>query len=242
MIWRFSRVALLLVLALTLAQKTPAETQAVPLVTFPREGFENTVWLYDRVKMGNEFVQGTLQGLGGATDSVIIYKLDKKYEVFEAVVGYIETAPDGKSSVFEVWADGVQLYATESIRSEEQPDLIRVPIKGAQFMQLRIRPDRYDGTHGAAWGQPMLYSGVGPDFVGTLLINRDGKKDRVVASKRKSMKEIDVMVPLKPGAHEYTIKVNYDQKAGTVDIQTLPREGVVQPVEVVPPLNPEPEK
>lgn len=201
-----------------------AEVSKTPVVHMPREAFENAVWDYNRVKMGkgDESVAGSIQGLGGAQDSVMTYKLDGKFDAFEARVGYITGTPEGRAAVFEVWADGSCLYTSDTIRSGESPELVRVPVSKMQLLQLRIRPDRYEGTHGAAWGEPYLYTGVGPDFLNTMVINNNGKIQRLTTGSR--LNKVDVTVPLKPGNHEYTVKVQYDEKANRVDIETVPIE------------------
>lgn len=211
-----------------------AEPQRFPVVSMPREAFENAVWDYNRAKMGKESVVGTIQGLGGSADAVMTYDLKGKYEYFESRVGYIDGTPSGRAAVFEVWADGVLLYATEMIRSGSEPDIIRIPVAKRQIMQLRIRPDRYEGTHGAAFGEPMLYNGVGPDFMNTLLINNNGKISKVTNGGK--LRNVEVTVPLVPGEREYTVKVKYNEKEGRVDIETVNSGGA--PVEVAPEILP----
>jgi hypothetical protein len=198
-----------------------------------RESFENAVWDYNRAKIGKETVVGSIQGLGGSSDAVMTYKLGGKWEYFEARCGYIEGTPSGRSGVFEVWADGVCLFNTESIKSGDDPVLIRVPVAKRELMQLRIRPDKYEGTHGAAFGEPMLYNGVGPDFMNTLTINNNGKINRLTSGAK--ARDVQVTVPLQPGSYEYTVRVKYDEKAGRVDIETVPAGGTVEEMpQVVP--------
>lgn len=196
-----------------------AAPERFPVVNMEREAFENAVWDYNRAKIGKETVVGSIQGLGGSSDAVMTYKLGKHFEYFEARCGYIEGTPSGRSAVFEVWADGVLLYNTDSIKSGEDPVLIRVPVAKRELMQLRIRPDKYEGTHGAAFGEPMLYNGVGPDFMNTLTINNNGRITRATTAAQ--MREVEVSIPLQPGVHEYTVRVKYDEKEKRVDIETV---------------------
>lgn len=221
-------------IALLALEPAFAEPQRFPVVSMPREAFENAVWDYNRAKMGKESVVGTIQGLGGSADAVMTYDLKGKYEYFESKVGYIQGTPSGRSAFFEVWADGVLLYATEMISSGQEPDIIRIPVAKRQIMQLRIRPDRYEGTHGAAFGEPMLYNGVGPDFMNTLTINNNGKINKVTNGSK--LRNVEVSVPLEPGEHEYTVRVKYDEKAGRVDIETVDAGGT--PLETVPQVLP----
>ena len=204
-----------------------AEVSRYPLVSMEREAFENAVWDYGRAKIGHETVVGTIQGLGGSADAVMTYNLKGKFEYFEARVGFVEGTPSGRAAVFEVWADGVLLYNTQSLTSGQEPELIRVPVAKRQLMQLRIRPDKYEGTHGAAWGEPMLINGAGPDFMQGLTINNYGRITRLSSAGK--TRDVEVTIPLTPGEHEYTVKVKYDEKAGRVDIETVPAGGGSMP-------------
>lgn len=225
------RQILIVAVFLLLLGGVRAEVRKVPVVALPRETFENMIWYNDRAKMGDEYVQGSVQGLGGASDAMILYKLGGDYQFFEARVGYVQGTPGNHSAVFEVWADGVLLYNTPSVKVGDPPLLIRVPVAKREMMQLRIRPDQYEGTHGAAFGEPLLYNGVGPDFMNTLTINNNGRITRQSTPAR--VQDVDVTVPLMPGKHEYTITVDYDEKAGQVDIVTTRAGG-----EPMPPTTP----
>lgn len=201
-----------------------ADPQAFPLLAFKREYFENSLWTVDRARMtGGQEVQGHIEGLGGANDALIVYKADGKFDMFEAVVGYLETAPDNRSAVFEVWADGQMLQRVGPLQSQEPPETIRVPIKGAQLLQLRIHPQSYDASHGAAWGEPKLWSGIEGNFPGTVLMNVNGRPLQALPTKPGSGKEeIAVPMPLKPGVQEYRVRMEYDDRTGQLKVVTAP--------------------
>lgn len=221
------RVLLLAATAVTLtALPSIADPQAVPLLSFKREYFENSLWTIDRARMtGGQEVQGHILGLGGSNDALIVYRTEGRFDMFEAVVGYLETAPDNRSAIFEVWADGQMLQRVGPLLSQEPPENIRVPIKGAQLLQLRIHPQNYDASHGAAWGEPKLWTGVEGNFPGTVLMNVNGRPMQQMPTKPGSGKEeIAVPMPLKPGATEYRVKMLYDEKTGKLEVKTEPVE------------------
>lgn len=207
-----------------LAGPALAEPQAVPLIYFKREYFENSLWTIDRARMtGGQEVQGHIEGLGGSNDALIVYRLDGKYDMLEAVVGYLESAPDNRSSVFEVWADGKLLQKVGPLLSQEPPETVRVSVKGAQMLQLRIHPQSYDASHGASWGEPKLWTGTDGKVPGTILMNVNGRAMQGTSTKPGSGKEeIAVPLPLKPGVQEYRVKMDYDETTGKLQVKIEP--------------------
>lgn len=219
------RALLLAAVAVTLtALPSIAEPQAVPLLSFKREYFENSLWTIDRARMtGGQEVQGNIEGLGGSNDALIVYKVDGQFDMFEAVIGYRDSAPDNRSAIFEVWADGQMLDRVGPLLSQEPPETIRVPIKGAQLLQLRIHPQSYDSSHGALWGEPKLWTGIQGKFPGTVLMNVNGRAMQTMPTRPGSGKEeIAVPLPLKPGVQEYRVRMEYDDKTGQLKVKSEP--------------------
>jgi hypothetical protein len=196
------------------------EPRFVYLVTLPRKGFENIVWDQGRATLNGETVLGTLQGLGGAEDAAIKYELDGRYDLLEVLAGYLDSAPDGRSCIFEVWADGELLQQTEPIRSDQKPVLLRVPLKGKKILVLRMHPTAYDNTHGAAWGSARLWTGIQGEIPGSLSVTIDGRTTRVNPAYQDGLPTVQVPLAIRPGKHSYTVQVDYDEKTGEVKVVT----------------------
>ncbi len=196
------------------------DPQAFELVQMRRHYFTNTDWSTDHARLGGQEVLGSLVGLGGANDSTIVYDLSGKFDMLETLVGYLDSAPSNRSAVFEVWADGTLLQKMGPLISGGPPELMRVPLKGRKMLTLRIVPQRYDSTHGAAWGDPKLWANLGDQLPGGLLMTVDGRSMQTVPNNYKGQQEVTIPVPLQPGSREYRVRTEYEPASGRVRIQT----------------------
>lgn len=214
------RFVLSCALAATLAAPALAEPRCVDLTLMPRHYFTNCDWSSDLSRMNGQETMASIVGLGGSPDSTMVYSLEGKYDMLETLVGYLDTAPDNRSAVFEVWADGVCLQKMGPLSSNDPPEKMRVPLKGRKTMTLRIVPQTYDSTHGAAFGDPKLWAELGNFVPGGVLMNVNGRTSQAVPNKVNGQEEVAIPVPLQPGAREYRVRVEYDPGMGKVRVET----------------------
>lgn len=203
-----------------LALPVLAEPQGVDLVLMRRHYVTNGDWSTEHQRMAGQEIMGCLVGHGGASDSTMVYELNGKFDMLESLVGYLDSAPDNRSAVFEVWADGVLVQKIGPLSSGQPPELMRAPLKGRKMLTLRIVPERYDSTHGAAWGNPKLWANLGDQLPGGLLMNVDGHSMQTVSSKVEGREQVSVPLPLQPGVHEYRVRMEYNPSLGKVQVQT----------------------
>jgi hypothetical protein len=188
------------------------------VVVFPRESSEGVNWETVSLKMGQKDVACTLQGLGFG-DSKVVYKLDGNYDVFESWVGYLSTVSKGRSCRFAVLADGAAVFTSDPILSGEEPIKIRVPVKGAHIMTLEIKPSRYGATLGAAFGDPVLYTGVSPEELKQpLTLDINGKRSQMDLPGGVLPKEVMVPIPLNSGTADYRVHVVSDTSKNKIEI------------------------
>lgn len=197
-----------------------AEPTVYDLLQMKRHYFANCLWSVEHGRMGGHEISGCLQGLGGQADSVMVYNLDGKFEMLDTLVGYLDSAPDNRSAVFEAWADGELLQKMGPLSSDQPPERMRVPLTGRRVLTMRIVPQRYDSTHGAAWGDPKLWTGLEGKIPGALLMNVDGQSMEGLPTVRNGKDAITIPVPLQPGVREYRVRVDYDEANGRVQVQT----------------------
>ena len=214
--------AVLLGTVAAMPHQARAERRAMNMLFMLREIVENMLWEDNQTVMGKVHVQGTFTGLGAATDSIVSVNLEKKYDLFEAYIGYLKTAPPGRSCTFEVAADGATLYTSEVIKSGgTEPEKIKVPVKGHSYLTLRIIPEGYGMTSGACFGTPMLYSGVPADELAPMLtVDYNGEKIKLDQPGGRPPTELKVPIPLKTG--EYKIKIVYDKDSNHAVVTTEP--------------------
>jgi hypothetical protein len=200
-----------------------AKVEVVPLLALrmARQGFENTLWMEQRVKMGKESVTGYIQGTGGGDDAIMGFELEDSWDLLETTIGFLSTTPEGRSAEFSVEAEGVELYNSGPLQSKSEPSKIRVPIRGHKRILLRISSDHYNGTAGAAWGAPTLYRGLSDAEMETSWSLRVNGSTSPLSG---SGAPREVMVPLPvPGETEgeavYTYKVHRDPATRTVIVE-----------------------
>jgi hypothetical protein len=225
MLRKFKTPLLLLALSsgtlLGLTHAAWAERKFINMLLLRREVVENMLWEENQFQMGKTSVQGCFQGLGASADSVVVVTLEGKYDLFEAYIGYLKSASPGRSCVFEVSCDGTTLYTSDSVTSGKEPEKIKVDVKGRQSLTLRIRPDSYGATTGAAFGTPMLYADVPPDEMTPMLtVDYNGEKLKVEQPGGKPPKELTLPIPLKTG--EYRVKVTFDKDKNHAVITSEP--------------------
>lgn len=180
---------------------------------------ENILWEDVQASMGDQTVQGVLSGLGAAGDSMIVYKADG-FDLFTAWIGYLKTAGKGRKALFEVLADGVPLYS-EEMESGKDPAFIKVPIRGKQLLMLRIHPQAYGATQGAAFGTPMVVSGAkAEDMDPQLQLDIDGKRTMIPMPGGRAPASIPVPIPVSGGTTTFRVKVVHDPATRKVQITT----------------------
>lgn len=150
------------ILVVMLAVTALAERASAPLIMLreARQGYENVIWMEQRVKIGGESVNGYYQGTGGADDALAGFTFKHEWDMLTATVGFLDTAPEGRKAEFFLEADGKVLFSSGILESKGPSHQVRVPIRGYKNILLRISSDRYNGTAGAAWGAPTVFSGL----------------------------------------------------------------------------------
>jgi len=78
------------------------------------------------------------KGLAVHSRSVLTYPLDGGYAVFQATVGFDDTAPIGGSVSCRVLADGRELYANPTLRQTADPVELKLAVDGAKQLVLVI--------------------------------------------------------------------------------------------------------
>lgn len=200
-----------------------AKVEMVPLLALrmARQGFENMLWMEQRVKMGGESVTGYIQGTGGGDDALMGFELEDQWDMLECTIGYLPTTPEGRTAEFSVEADGKTLYSSGPMESKGSASKIRVPLKGNKRILLRISSERYNGTAGAAFGAPTLLRGLSAEELETSWnLKIDGSSSPLSGSGAPR----EVMVPLDvpgegEGEAEYTYKVRRDAATRTVIVE-----------------------
>ncbi|MBI3927421.1 MAG: NPCBM/NEW2 domain-containing protein [Armatimonadetes bacterium] len=213
----------LLALCAGLGFSAAGAREAMPILANRKiwAGFQGAVWMEGRARMGSQDVQGYVQGLGSGEDAIMGVTVGGRWDVLEALIGYLDSAPDGRKAVFEVVADGESVYRSEPISSEAEPELIHVPIKGKKSLRLVIRPESYGATAGAAWGSPMLLSGVSAEELQRpLTVIIDGKSAQVPRQGGNAPSSLVVPLPLRSGTTEYRVKMVYDKANDRVHVET----------------------
>ncbi len=219
---KFLCLFLLLCTAAALAQKI----QSAPLLSLrmARQGFENTIWMQQRAKIGDESVVGYIQGVGGADDALMGFELQQEWDLMEVTIGYLATTPEGRTAEFSVEGGGQVLFESGVLHSKKPGHRVKVPIKGHKRIMLRITSDQYNGTAGAAWGAPTLYSGVpASELEPTWSLEVNGQ--RTPLSGQSSPRE--VLIPFDvPGAEEteYRVRLRRDPAGKLVVVEKEPLE------------------
>lgn len=220
---RNMRRYLTLFLLCTLLTAAWAKVEVAPLLALrmARQGFENMIWMEQRIKMGKESVTGYIQGTGGGDDAIMGFELEENWDLLEATIGYLATSPEGRTAEFSVEASGKVLYSSGPLESKGGVSKIRVPIKGQKRILLRISSERYNGTAGAAFGAPTLYRGLSADELETswnLRVNGDSSPLSGSGAPR------EVLVPLPvptegESEKEFLYKVRRDPETRTIIVE-----------------------
>lgn len=218
-----NRRLITLVFLFVVVAAASARVETVPLLALrmQKAGYENIVWAEGRAKIGKESVSGYIQGLGGAGESRIAYNLKEDWDMLEVVVGYLSTAPEGRTATFTVEAGGVPIYKSGELHSKGPSERIRVPIRGHRQLMLTISGDRYNHTAGAAWGEPVLLRGLSAEQMETSWsLSVNGQKTPVPGSGPPPQVMMPLDVPVGDEEKVYTVKVRRDGETRTVIVES----------------------
>lgn len=108
--------------------------------------------------------QSFARGFGTHATSVIAYDLDRKAILFWSWVGIDDAVGSSGSAIFEVWADGVQLYVSGLLTGNDGPTHTgRLDVRGVSELLLVV----HDGGDGALddhadWASPFLLAVAPP--------------------------------------------------------------------------------
>lgn len=223
----------LLLLAFALPAWSAQESTAVPLVALRYRYFTNCMTQTEHYTMTHGMeVENSILGLGGESAATIQYELKEKYDYFESLVGYADSAPSGRTCTFELLADGVLVSKVGPISSDDAPDILRGSIKNAKMITLRMVPGKYNATSGAMWGNPKVFVGVDHSKLNdTLIVHINGNLIQITPQKINGQKSIPMPFPVVPGQHTYNVETNYDENSGRVDIKY---QDVNEPAEQTP--------
>ena len=213
----------------TLSKEHAKTPEILPLLYAKRSFVTNSSWSNDHARMGGSEISAYIMGHGGEADATMRFILEgrneNKFEMFQATVGYLDTAPDGRGATFEVWVNGSKVASKGPLISGDPPQTFRVNIKGATDLLLRVVPDRYNDTLGATWGDPILSTVFEEESENPMLtITGENHSYREEPNSFKGSQEINFPVPLYPGTNEFLLHTEYDKDKGTVKY-TLTHEG-----------------
>ncbi len=214
-------VVILLVAILTTSLL--AEKRAVPLLALRMQfaGFENTIWMEQRARVGGESVVGYIQGVGGRDDAIMGFELKDQWDVLETTIGYLDGTPEGRSCRFLVEGNGKTLYDSGRFLSGDPSKLVRVALGETRRLLLRIQTDRYNHTAGAAFGAPTLVSGVDPNSINQpVTVDVDGQRSRFTPTGGAVPSRLDFPMPVKPGVHDYRVRIDYNEEGRTITVVT----------------------
>lgn len=213
-------ICFLLLLSASIATAAVQSTHLLSL-RLQKAGYENIIWAEQRAKIGKESVAGYIQGVGGADDALIAYRFKSDWDMFEATIGYLSTAPEGRTAEFSVEAGGQVLYSSGELKSKSPGQVIRVPIKGHRQVLLRISGERYNHTSGAAWGEPKLYRGLSAAEMQTSWnLDVNGRKTPLSGNGPPAKVVVPFDVPASAGEEQvYTVKVRRDATNRTVIVE-----------------------
>ena len=167
--------------------------------------------------MGGSEVSTYITGHGGEHDATARYTLDgdnaNKFEMFEATVGYKDNTVEGRSAVFEVWVNGQKAASKGPLVSGDPPERMRVNIKGAKEVLLRIVPQRYNDTMNAMWGDPMLCTKyVEEEDNPSIDVKGEKHAFRANPNSFNGDEEINLPIPVYTGTHEFLLHYEYDKQ------------------------------
>lgn len=198
-----------------------AKPEFVPLVALPREGIEGMVWEYGTIQLGTQTYSGSLQGIGSPGAAGIMYDLQGNWDVFEAYIGYRKGTSPKRTCKFVVQVDQETLYTSSEIKGGDEPEFVRVPIKGRKQMLVRIEPVSYGGTLGACYGGPVLRRGVPPEEMATpYQIEVNGQK--VPYDQFSAPTVLPVNLPVKAGESNFQVKIVHDAEKRQIKVTTTP--------------------
>ena len=117
-----------------LSDLDPVEVEEEPLVTF------GGPWQRDRSVVGGPLKVGSTvyeKGLGVHSRTRLVYEVGGRFDTFAAVLG-LDSSADGRGDcVFQVLADGRELFA-KRVRGSDPPHAVRLPVRGAARLTLLV--------------------------------------------------------------------------------------------------------
>ena len=98
------------------------------------------------------------KGLAVHSRTALTYDLDRRYTVFEALVGFDEAGKKRGRVDCRVFADGKELYGNPDLRADAPPVPLKLPVAGAEQLKLVIDfgPDEDTGDR-VIWANARLY-------------------------------------------------------------------------------------
>ena len=214
----------LFLLLVILTATVYAEVRSAPLIALwrARAGYENVLWMEQRVKIGNDSVVGYIQGTGGADDAIMGLRFEEEWDMLVTTIGYKKTTPSGREAEFFVEAGGKTIYSSGIMESKGHSQEIRVPIRGHKTILLRISSEQYNGTAGAAWGAPTLYQGLSEEEMkNDWSISVNKRKTPLPGGNAPSEVAVPFDVPHGEEA-EYRVKIRRDTETRTIYVEKVP--------------------
>lgn len=116
------------------------------------------------------------KGLGTKAPAQIKFDLDRKYELFSAIIGIDDLAPGPGSAVFEVWTGSTRVYQSPVVRRGDAVRHVVVPVTNVEELTLKVL-DSGDGSAndladwadakllplGSDWAAPTAPTGLDAD-------------------------------------------------------------------------------
>lgn len=191
------------------------------LLQLHQDYFTNCMGTVEHTRMaGNKEVDSYIVGMGSGEAATIRYELKGRFDVFESMVGFRDSAPESRLCTFELWADSVLIKKIGPLRPADGPDILRGNIKKAKVITLRMVPDKYNGTAGAMWGNPKLMNGVSEEDLNdaSMVVHVNGELMQLTPDKSKGMKRVSIPFPVKPGINEYKVTTKVDEASGKMEV------------------------
>lgn len=216
-------MALILVLTIS-AFAADRQLRQAPILALrqARQGYENIIWMEQRIKIGGESVNGYLQGTGGSDDALMGLAFEEDWDMLTATVGFKDSTPEGREAEFSVESGGTVLFRSGVLESKGAYQKIRVPIRGRRQILLRISSDQYNGTAGASWGEPMVLAGLTEEEMKSdWSISVNNRKSPLPGNNAPSEVLVPFSVPMGGTEQTFTVKIHRDTENRTVIVEKV---------------------
>jgi hypothetical protein len=116
----------------------------------------------DNINLGDPIVIHGVeypQGIFAHAPSRLVYKLENKFDEFNATIGLVESIICGDGVNFIIQLDGVEIYKSPTLDASSNPLEIQFSVSNGDELRLIVDdgPLSDDGCDWAIWGDPRLH-------------------------------------------------------------------------------------